>query len=111
MNGFRHFLCALSDRVIVRAPKPSSCATNDKFFARKNSFVTTGHQATIYYTRWPRIYINLQHWPFMLLLLLSLLQKKRRCTLYKNIDPLFSTGLLELKSNILSFKDRASRKL
>lgn len=35
VNGVRHFLCALSDRVIVRTPKPSFCATNDKFFARQ----------------------------------------------------------------------------
>jgi hypothetical protein len=75
VNGVRHFLCAISDRLVVRAPKPSSCATNEKFFARQNSLVTTGDQATIYYTRWPRIYINLQHWLFMLPLLLSLLHK------------------------------------
>ena len=56
-HGVPHFLCAVSDRVIVTAPKISSCPTNDKFFARQNSFVTTGDQTTICYTHWPRILI------------------------------------------------------
>jgi hypothetical protein len=92
----------VTEEVFFTVPKSRSWTTEVKFVARHNYLVATSDQATMYFSRWPWIYIYLLHWPYVLLFLLLY---KSRFTIYICIilTLTFEPGFIWTKESHLTF--------